>query len=206
MDIRYKNVGSYFGDREIMPKQPKYQLERVLERALPLVIQRGYRGCSMATLITETGFNRRAFYMHFNNKEDFFEALLNHYLQAHLLPLNQYLRGLEDPQLSIHHYFKAYQQLINVKGCLLTKLIIEMGSENNAVQHQARWFYDQLQLEFIGLLERAQQHQFIRASAKIEQQALKLTCLAQGFAVSNHIVQGSEDVSLLIESLFDLAA
>ncbi|WP_371196051.1 TetR/AcrR family transcriptional regulator [Glaciecola sp. SC05] len=189
-----------------MPQQPKYQLERVLERALPLVIKQGYRGCSMANLIAKTQFNRRAFYMHFNNKEDFFEALLNHYLQAHLLPLNQYLHESENAQTCIQEYFKRYQQLIHTKGCLLTKLIIEMGSENSAIQHHARWFYDQLQLEFIGLLERAQQHRLIPMTIKVEQQALKLTCLAQGFAVSNHIVQGNEDVSLLIESIFDLSA
>lgn len=189
-----------------MPQQRKYELERVLDSALSVVIQMGYRGCSMATLISKTGFNRRAFYLHFNNKEDFFEALLNYYLQAHLLPLNQYLHESENAQQCIQQYFQQYQKLIHTKGCLLTKLIIEMGGENHDIQHQARWFYDQLQLEFIGLLERAQQHKAIPMSVKVEQQAIKLTCLAQGFAVSNHIVQGSEDVSVLIQSIFDLSA
>lgn len=189
-----------------MAQPRKYELERVLENALPVVIKMGYRGCSMTTLINKTGFNRRAFYLHFNNKEDFFEALLNHYLQAHLLPLNQYFHQSENAHFCIQQYFIHYQKLIHTRGCLLTKLIIEMGTENAAVQHQARWFYDQLQLEFIGLLERAQQHKLIPLGTKIEQQAIKLTCLAQGFAVLNHIVQGSEDVTLLIQSISDLSA
>ncbi|MBT1451912.1 TetR/AcrR family transcriptional regulator [Glaciecola sp. XM2] len=187
-----------------MPKQPKYQLEKVLEGALPLVLELGYRGCSMATLISSTGFNRRAFYIQFHNKEDFFEALLNHYLHAHLMPLNQYLRESFNVQECIHAYFKAYQQHIHRKGCLLTKLVLEMGNENNAIQHQARWFYDQLQLDFIALLERAQQHDMLAKNVNVEQQALKLTCLAQGFAISNQIVQGEEDATLLIESIFSL--
>jgi AcrR family transcriptional regulator len=189
-----------------MPKQPKYQLEKILEEALPLVLELGYRGCSMATLISSTGFNRRAFYLQFNNKEDFFEALLNHYLHAHLMPLSQHLRASFDAQECINAYFVAYQRRIQGKGCLLTKLIVEMGNENKAIQHQARWFYDQLQLEFIGLLERAQQHQQINPHINIEQQAVKLSCLAQGFAISNHLVQGDQDVALLIQSIFSLPA
>ncbi|MFC4700714.1 TetR/AcrR family transcriptional regulator [Glaciecola siphonariae] len=189
-----------------MPQTKKYELEKVLELALPLAIKLGYRGCSMAVLIKETGFNRRAFYLHFNNKEDFFEALLNHYLQAHLLPLNQYFHNATSAAQGTVQYFTKYQELIQTKGCLLTKLVVEMGFNNAAIQHQARWFYDQLQLAFIGLLERAQQHKHIPASVNIEQQALKLTCLAQGFAVSNHIIQGNEDVSLLIESIFEVGA
>ena len=187
----------------IMAQHRKYELEQVLEKSLPLAIDLGYRGCSMATLIDQTGFNRRAFYLHFNNKEDFFEALLNHYLQAHLLPLNRYFHENVDPQYCVQAYFVHYQKLIHTKGCLLTKLIIEMGNKNVAIQHQARWFYDQLQLEFIALLERCVQQGYLPKSLKIEQEALKLTCLAQGFAVSNHIVQGSEDVLLMIQSIFE---
>jgi AcrR family transcriptional regulator len=189
-----------------MPQARKYQLEKVLEHALPLAIERGYRGCPMAVLIAQTGFNRRAFYLHFKNKEEFFEALLNHYLQAHLLPLNQHLSASNDAQSCIVRYFTEYQQLIHSRGCLLTKLIVEMGSANTAIQHEARWFYDQLQLEFIALLERAQQHKQITRHINIEKQALRLTCLAQGFAVSSHIIQGKDDVSPLIQSIFDLSS
>lgn len=189
-----------------MPQHPKYELEKVLDMALPLVIERGYRGCSMATLIKATGFNRRAFYIHFMNKEEFFEALLNHYLHAYLLPLNQLLHESTDAQACIQRYFSEYQKLIRAKGCLLTKLVVEMGNDNHAVQHQARWFYDRLQLEFIGLLERAQLHNALSLHTDVEQRALKLTCLTQGFAVSNHIIQGEEDISLMIQSIFDLSA
>ncbi|WP_395339075.1 TetR/AcrR family transcriptional regulator [Ningiella sp. W23] len=189
-----------------MPQQVKYDLERVLEMALPLAIERGYRACSMHSLIKDTGFNRRAFYIHFKNKEDFFEALLNHYLQNHLLPLNQYLHISADAQESIQAYFNQYQQLIASKGCLLSKLIVEMGRSNHAMQHQARWFYDQLQLEFIALIERAQNSGALGTNINAEQQALKLTCLAQGFAISSHIIQGQEDIALMIASVFSLSS
>nr|WP_168711074.1 TetR/AcrR family transcriptional regulator [Ningiella ruwaisensis] len=189
-----------------MPKQAKYKLENVLERALTLVMQKGYRGCSMQTLIAHTGFNRRAFYMHFKNKEDFFEALLQHYLQAHLLPLNLHLHTSTNAQKCVQHYFEHYRQHIANKGCLLTRLIVEMGNSNHSVQHHARWFYDQLQLEFIGLLERAQQHGDLSPRVNIEHQALKLTCLAQGFTITSYIKQGDEDIGVLIQSIFDLSA
>lgn len=190
----------------LMAQTRKYHLEKVLEQALPLAIERGYRACSMAVLIAQTDFNRRAFYLHFKNKEEFFEALLNHYLQAHLLPLGRYLNTSNDAQKCVVEYFEQYQGLIHARGCLLTKLIVEMGRENSTIQHEARWFYDQLQLEFIALLERAQQYNQIPQHINVEKQALRLTCLAQGFAVSSHIVQGNDDVSPLIQSIFDLSA
>lgn len=189
-----------------MPQTAQYKLHDVFESAIPLVLKLGYRGCSMDTLINVTDFNRRAFYIHFENKQKFIEALLKYYLDKYLLPLQEQLANAENKTHGIISYFKAYQDLIDKQGCLLVRLVLEMAKENDNIQSIARHFYDNLQLAFIANVELAITKQQLAQKYNAEQMALKLCCIAQGMAVSNNITQGDSDALLVIKSLFDNSA
>lgn len=186
-----------------MSRKPEYSLSDIFEKALPLVLAQGYRGCSMDTLISQTGFNRRAFYLEFTNKQGFIDTLLGYYIQNQLLPLQDLLQTPDNYPQAIIDFFKAYQQQIEQNGCLLVRLILEIGFEDEQVRHQARTYYDALQAAFIACLEKAVAHQQLPQDTQIEALALKLSCFAQGFAVSNNISQGQSDVLIVIESLFN---
>ena len=186
-----------------MSRKPEYSINAVFEKAIPLVLAQGFRGCSMQTLIAETGFNRRAFYLEFKNKQRFVEVLLAYYIAQKLDPIQQGLLQSDNYPLAIVQFFKDYQQHIDQQGCLLVRLILELGKEDEQVRHQARTYYDALQSSFIACLEKAVSHDQLPKSTKIEALALKLSCFAQGFAVSNNIQQGQSDVLIVIQSLFD---
>lgn len=185
-----------------MPRKAKYALAGVLDKAIPVLLAQGFRGCSMETLMTKTGFNRRAFYLEFANKKSFMEILLAYYIKHKLQPLQQNLLNAQNHPQAISQFFEAYQNQINQQGCLLVKLIIELGNEDEQVRHQARTYYDGLQSAFIACLEKAVVHKQLPANTNIEPLALKLSCFAQGFAVSNNIQQGQSDVLIVIQSLF----
>jgi TetR/AcrR family transcriptional repressor of nem operon len=188
---------------EIMSRKPQYSIEEVFEAAIPLVLAKGYRGCSMETLINATGFNRRAFYKDFSDKQGFMNALLAYYIEQHLLPLQKPLVALENIPQAIVEYFISYQSLIDRQGCLLVRLLVELGKENTSIVNQARRYFDNLQLTFIGCLERAITHNELNPNTQVESLALKLSCFAQGFAVSNNIQQGDSDTLIVIKSLFE---
>lgn len=185
-----------------MPRKPEYQLTDIFEQAIPLILERGYRGCSMESLINFTGFNRRAFYLEFKNKHDFSVALLQFYIEHYLTPLQLHLQSDQPQTKAIITFFNAYQRHIETRGCLLVRLILELGNDNQQIQAIARRYYDQLQQSFIVCLEKAVLHKEIDHSINIEAFALKLSCFAQGFAVSNNIAQGESDVLLVIQTLF----
>jgi AcrR family transcriptional regulator len=185
-----------------MPRKPEYSLEDVFEKAIPLILARGYRGCSMDTLIKQTGFNRRAFYLEFGNKEGFIKVLLAYYIEIKLQPLEAILKRDDDIPSRIIDFFNQYQEHIDQQGCLLVRLILEVGKDDEHIRDQARHYYDNLQLSFIACLEKAVTGEQLPINTNIEAMALKLSCFAQGFAVSNNIQQGQSDVSIVIQSLF----
>lgn len=186
-----------------MSRKPQYSIEEIFEAAIPVVLAKGYRGCSMEILINATSFNRRAFYKDFSDKQGFINALLAYYIEHHLLPLQKPLTVVENIPQAIVTYFEAYQTLINNQGCLLVRLVVELGKENTDVINQARRYFDNLQLTFIGCLERAVAHDELSTNTQVEPLALKLSCFAQGFAVSNNIQQGDSDTFIVIKSLFE---
>ena len=185
-----------------MPRKTQYALTDIFESAIPIVLEKGYRGCSMNMLINATDFNRRAFYREFANKQSFMEALLSHYIEHHLMPMHQHLQAHKDVSQGILAYFTAYQAHINQQGCLLIRLISEIGKENNTITRQARQYFDTLQLTFIGCIERAINHGEFSKHVNVESLALKLSCFAQGLAVSNTILQGESDALIVIKTLF----
>lgn len=185
-----------------MARTRQYSLDEIYEQAIPLILQKGYRGCSMDTLINYTGFNRRAFYLEFGNKQKFISKLLEYYLANYLEPLRQTMLENEQYVDSIVNFFQQYQTHLDKKGCLLVRLIIEMGVDDSSVQNLARLYYDQLQQSFIAQLEKAHKSKQFDNEVEIESLALKLACFAQGFAVSNAIKQGNKDALLVIKALF----
>lgn len=186
-----------------MPRKPQYELSEIFESAIPVVLEKGYRGCSMNMLINATDFNRRAFYVEFTNKQQFMDALLAYYINHHLMPLQQHLHVTSNMSQGIIDYFEAYQAHINQQGCLLIRLIIETGKEDNNITHQARQYFDTLQLTFIGCIERAISHNELNKQVNVESLALKLSCFAQGLPVSNSIQQGECDALIVVKTLFD---
>lgn len=189
-----------------MSRKPEYSLEKVFEQAIPLVLKLGYRGCSMETLISRTGFNRRAFYLEFPNKQGFIDALLAYYIEQYLSPLQRPMLEAENTPEAIIQYFTQYQAHINQQGCLLVRLIVELGKEDDTIQHLARRYYDGLQQSFIACIEKAIAHQQLGTDINAENMALQLNCFAQGFAVSNNIQQGQSDALIVIQSLFNKTA
>ncbi|MGQ8364163.1 TetR/AcrR family transcriptional regulator [Glaciecola sp. 1036] len=189
-----------------MSQKPKYQLELVLDYALPVVLERGFAGCNMQTLLEKTGFNRRAFYQHFDTKIRFFEALVAHYIEHKLNPLfSQFSTGSSVYQ-SISSYFNAYEKVITPNGCLLVKMLMEVGHQSETIQGLGRHFYDNLTQQLIGTLEKAQISGELSPQLNVEKEALQLTFLTQSFAVSANLKQGKEDIHTLIQALFESPA
>ena len=185
-----------------MSRKPEYTITQIFEAAIPLVLEQGYRGCSMETLINQTGFNRRAFYLEFGSKQHFFNDLVAYYIEHYLMPLQNDLLVASNIPEAIITFFTQYQHHINQQGCLLVRIIVELGKEDETIQHLARNYYDGLQQTFIACLEKAVLNQQLSEQTNIEALALKLSCFAQGFAVSNNIRQGQSDALIIIRSLF----
>lgn len=185
-----------------MPKQAQYELSEVLSYAQDIFIERGFAKASMEEIIARTNFNRRAFYIEFKSKQQFLHAVLRFYIEHTLMPCQNSLVNRRDTGINaVHEYFDEYYKIIQQQGCLLVTCVSEMAKSDATVQSIARHYYDNLQLCFIGCLERAQKHQQIQSQVNIEAIALQLTCFTQGFALSSLLQDGEADVLIAMRAL-----
>lgn len=85
-----------------MARQKDYNRYEVLDKAVDVFWQKGYKACSMTDLVKATGLNTASMYKEFGDKGGLFEEALEHYRQYILSPrLNALkeeptLKGVED--------------------------------------------------------------------------------------------------------------
>ncbi|BDX04524.1 TetR/AcrR family transcriptional regulator [Planctobacterium marinum] len=183
-----------------MARRPQYDVDEVLTEAVQIFLEHGYNGAVMDEIIARTGFNRRGFYLEFGSKQSFLYKVLAHY-QATVL--QQILGNLERNQglSSITQFFNDYVSLVKGKGCLLVNTVTELGYDDKHVRSIGRHYVDQLEIGFIGCLERAIEHKQVRADINIEATALQLCNYVQGFAVTGIIAGATDELELATEAL-----
>lgn len=185
-----------------MPRKALYNIESVLTQAAEVFLEHGYHGAIMDEIIARTDFNRRGFYLEFGSKQQFLYLVLEHYQKSQLSRITSHLedgRGL----LSIEAFFDAYLHHISGKGCLLINAVTELGFDDKTIRDLGRHYLDQLQLDFISCLEKAQHLKQLSAQLNIESVALQLTSYVQGFAVNAILAQDSEELKLATQALLE---
>ena len=183
-----------------MARRPQYDVDEVLTEAAQIFLEHGYNGAVMDEIIAVTGFNRRGFYLEFGSKQTFLYKVLDHYNANVLQQLFEHLqknRGL----ISIREFFQDYVGLVKGKGCLLVNCITELGFDDKYVKDIARHYIDQLEIGFIGCLEKAIEHQQVKSNINVEATALQLCNYVQGFAVTGILAGGTDELELATEAL-----
>lgn len=183
-----------------MARRPQYDVDEVLTEAIQIFLEHGFNGAVMDEIIARTGFNRRGFYLEFGSKQAFLYKVLAHYhttvLQSVVANLEQN-RGLP----SIAAFFEQYIVLVKGKGCLLVNTVTELGFDDQHVRSVGRHYIDQLEIGFIGCLERAIEHKQVRADINIEATALQLCNYVQGFAVTGILAGATDELELATQAL-----
>ena len=62
-----------------MAKKGENTRKRILDTAQAMILQRGYAGVSVDTLISELGLTKGAFFHHFKSKRDLARTLIKRY-------------------------------------------------------------------------------------------------------------------------------
>ena len=140
-----------------MPWERRFDEDEVLNKAMELFWQRGYKGVSMSELVAELGVNRSSLYATYGQKEDLFLRALVHYDQVHR---QDWLAGLRDRFGPIESIRQAFGEVAEAPenfrrlGCLLVNTSTEVASVHptfstlvrEAFDATERFFEDQLDL------------------------------------------------------------
>lgn len=117
-------------------RKRSFDKDEALDKAMRVFWNNGYAGTSLTDLTDALGINKPSLYAAFGNKEQLFNAALNHYIEHYGSPLMQYLKEDAKQPLSqrLENYFlAAIEKNFNnelPKGCFIVNSCCESGGTN----------------------------------------------------------------------------
>lgn len=112
-----------------MPRHKSYKIDKVLDAATGLFLQKGYEASSLSELVQVTGLNRHSMYNEFGDKEGLFLACVKHYtLEPRNLKTVEILSrkplGIENIKVFLQDRID-YALTDDCYGCLLVNTVTE---------------------------------------------------------------------------------
>ena len=187
-----------------MPWQKRFDEDEVLDAAMTLFWERGYRGVSMTDLVSELGVSRSSLYDTFGQKEDLFRQALLRYDRVHREDWFSRLNNQFDPLESIRQAFAevaAAPEQTRRFGCLLVNTTIDMPLEHFAFAGVVQAAFDETQQFFERQLDLARDR--AELAAEVDTAALAATLMAMflGMRVLSRADRPAEAASPILRQL-----
>lgn len=102
--------------------------ERIIEKALELFYEQGYKATGINQIIAEAGVAKASFYSHFKSKEALCEAYLNEMSDTILQALEKSMKE-KDPVDRLRSYInngETFMQSTSYRGCAFMNFIAEV--------------------------------------------------------------------------------
>ena len=161
--------------------------DEVIERAMHLFWQRGYKKTSVEDLIQGAGVNRFNLYETFGGKHGLYLKALDKYRDDVFLKRMDKIDEHENGLVGIQEYFESLEGfLIDSKGnftCLMMNSQIELVPKDSKVTKKVSFYFEKMEETFKKALSRAKKAGTIPEDTNIGDMAKFLTGSAQGMCV-----------------------
>ena len=188
-----------------MPRPIEFDRESVLENAMLLFWQKGYKVTSMRDLVTVTGLKPGSLYGTFKSKRLLFLTALERYFERMIAEFRAILHAKEHPVHRIHHFFDfiiAESVADNtVKGCLLVNTVLEVPTDDKEINKRVAQMFAEVEAEFRQLLIDAQQSGEISSEKDPEALAKLILATLHGLRVISRTRPGKEALYKIVQSL-----
>ena len=170
-----------------MPRNSTANYDEVIERAMHLFWQRGYKKTSVEDLIQGAGVNRFNLYETFGGKHGLYLKALDKYRDdvflKRMYKIDEHKNGLS----GIQEYFESLEEfLIDSNGnftCLMMNSQIELVPKDSKVSKKVSFYFEKMEETFKKALSRAKKAGKISQDTNIGDVAKFLTGSAQGMCV-----------------------
>lgn len=139
-----------------MPRTREFNPEAVLDVALDLFWNKGYKACSMADVVKQSGVARYGLYQAFTDKDQLYYATLKRYHQRlHDFFVKPYCGSRGDFHTLVEHFDRLLEQLVNGDrdGCFAHQAAIERGAKDNMVREIVNSIFDDTKRVYRTLIE-----------------------------------------------------
>ena len=169
-----------------MGRPRTFDRDEALEQAADLFRERGYRGTSIAELLTATGLSRASLYHEFGGKRELFEAVIDRYAAQARPELEAHLFGDGSPLENIRATIRALGERAacrDSKGCLCVHTAVELGATEPDLAGIAKRRLEQMERLFARAVQGAVDAGELPTETDVRALARFLQHTAQGLVV-----------------------
>lgn len=187
-----------------MPWEKRFDEDSVLEAAMTLFWERGYKGVSMTDLVDTLGVSRSSLYDTFGQKEDLFRSALLRYDRIHRQEWLTELGARFDPIESIR---QAFEDVIEAPeeqrrfGCLLVNATLDVPLGEREFADLVRNAFDATEAFFQGQLEEAVARGELPADTNCPALAASLLAMFLGLRVLTRAQRRAETIYPILDQV-----
>ena len=180
----------------------------VLDRALHVFWSKGYTGTSMQDLVVATGINKASIYNSFGDKEAFFVAVIEHYIENYNRRRTRLLIETEPGRAAIEGYFDA---LIDSAvgegaglGCLLSNVATEIAPFSERVDGHLQRVFNMVEAVLLDTILRGMRDGSIKTTNSPVALARVLLNTIQGIRVQSRVRPDEEVFRDIVDTTLKL--
>ena len=136
-----------------------FDREDLLDQAMQIFCDNGYRGTPVARLLEQIGLNPGSLYVAFGSKKRLFEAVLDRYAAKTLTLMAGEISRSTGPLAGIRSLFMRLADDADGSGnrenCLLIKTALEVGRHDSDLQERLNAYFASIETLLCETLERA---------------------------------------------------
>ncbi len=133
----------------------EYNVNRVLEQAIRLFWEHSFMGCSINTLVEETGVNRFSLYHEFENKEGILYASLKLYKERYCDQKFSILKEEGEMREILKKFYLSFLQTTNtIPGCYFIHIGTELADSDEKIKSILEAYLQEMEDLFIQLLNK----------------------------------------------------
>ena len=174
-----------------MGRSREFEESQVLQDAMRVFWQQGYRGTSLKELEQATGLKPGSLYHAYGNKHGLFLRVLDHYIETIITPRVQiHLRDTESLH-GVRRFMETAFDYVSPRSpsvaCLLVNTAVEMGREDPEILRRLMRGFKLIESGLRGRLEAAQQAGELDPCKDVPALARQLAVSFQGILVTSRL-------------------
>ncbi|NOY37383.1 MAG: TetR/AcrR family transcriptional regulator [Chlorobi bacterium] len=175
-----------------MPRKKAFTEDTVLEKAMHVFWDKGYKATSVRLLEKEMGINQFSIYAAFANKKNLFIESLKKYREY--VKTNRFQSLLkEDAKLKdLENFFRSYTLVVrngtNRRGCLVVNTTGEIGAKDAEIVIELYNYFNFIKEMFLKVLRNSVDAGEISGEADLNKYSNYLLGIMQGISVGTKVL------------------
>ena len=191
-----------------MPRKSIDDQDEIIDRAMHLFWQRGYKKTSIEDLIQGAGINRFSLYETYGGKHGLYLKAMDKYRDDVFLKRMDKIDNYENGLLGIQEYFESLEEfLVDCKGdftCLMMNSQIELVPRDKKVAKKVYFYFEKMEETFSSALIRAKKKGALAKNTDVQDLAKLLTGSAQGMCVMSKSQNAREFLRAYTKSILKI--